>query len=66
MWRHWRGDWKGELREMDCYSMLTTVPNELVRPIHPTRMPVILKAEDYDNWLMAEPADALKLARPRT
>jgi len=38
MWRHWRGDWKGELREMDCYSMLTTMPNDLVRPIHPTRM----------------------------
>ena len=64
IWRHWRGDWKGELREMDCYSMLTTVPNELVRPIHPTRMPVILKPDDYDNWLRAEPADALKLARP--
>ena len=64
IWRHWRGDWKGELREMDCYSMLTTAPNELVRPIHPTRMPVILKPDDYENWLRAEPADALKLARP--
>jgi len=49
---------------MDCYSMLTTTPNELVRPIHPTRMPVILGPEDYDRWLTAEAADALNLAQP--
>ena len=47
-----------------AYSTLTTMPDELVRPIHPTRMPVILKPEDYNDWLRAEPADTLKLARP--
>jgi len=44
--------------------MLTTTPNELVKPIHPTRMPVILQPDDYDTWLTAEPADTLALAKP--
>jgi putative SOS response-associated peptidase YedK len=31
-------------------TIITTQPNELVKPIH-NRMPVILREEDYDIWL---------------
>ena len=31
-------------------TMLTTVPNELMAPIH-HRMPIIIGEEDYDTWL---------------
>jgi len=34
IWRTWKGNYKGELREMNVYSILTTTPNEVVKPIH--------------------------------
>ena len=42
LWRHWRGRLKptADPVEMDVYAFLTTRPNEIVEPIHPTRMPV--------------------------
>ncbi len=36
------------------YTIITTEPNEVVRPIH-TRMPVILKREDEMRWLAKDP-----------
>lgn len=36
--------------ELETCTILTTVANKLVRPIH-DRMPVILHPEDYDSWL---------------
>ena len=33
--------------------ILTTEPNELLRPIH-DRMPVIVDPADYDRWLAPE------------
>ena len=53
-----------EFREMNVYSMLTTTPNKLVKPIHPTRMPVILDPDDYEKWLTGSPDEATKLLRP--
>ena len=41
--------------------ILTTEPNELLRPIH-DRMPVILDPADYDRWLAPESADPVSLA----
>ncbi len=38
----------------ETYGILTTVPNELVRPIH-HRMPVILTPETMPRWLGSEP-----------
>ena len=64
IWRSWRGNYKDELREMNLYSMLTTTPNELVKPIHPTRMPVILNPDDYEQWLSGSPDEAVKLLQP--
>jgi putative SOS response-associated peptidase YedK len=37
--------------------ILTTVPNELLRPIH-DRMPLIVDPADYDRWLAPEVTDA--------
>jgi len=47
-------------------TIITTTPNELMRPIH-DRMPVILKEADYQRWLAPEetPAESLtKLLEP--
>ena len=48
VWAIWRDSETGE-RVYTC-SILTTVPNELVSPIH-NRMPVILDPADWDLWL---------------
>ncbi|MBW4577695.1 MAG: SOS response-associated peptidase [Aphanothece sp. CMT-3BRIN-NPC111] len=47
LWEHWEGE-DGEAIE-SC-TILTTEPNEIMRPIH-NRMPVILDPKDYDLWL---------------
>ncbi|MBD2085292.1 SOS response-associated peptidase [Trichocoleus sp. ST-U3] len=47
LWEHWEGE-DGE--EIDSCTILTTEPNEVMRPIH-NRMPVILDPKDYDLWL---------------
>lgn len=64
IWRHWRGDIKGEFFEADTYSIITTTPNEIVRPIHPDRMPVILAPGDYEAWLTGSADTAADLLRP--
>ena len=53
VWAVWRDSDTGE-RVYTC-SILTTVPNALVSPIH-NRMPVILDPGDWDRWLSAETA----------
>jgi putative SOS response-associated peptidase YedK len=37
---------------VESFTIITTEPNELVRPIH-NRMPVILLPEDEERWLDA-------------
>lgn len=62
LWEHWERD--GSVIE-SC-TILTTEPNELLKPIH-NRMPVILHPEDYDEWLdrSVQKADPLRhLLRP--
>ena len=50
---------------MDVYAFLTTRPNEIVSPIHPTRMPVMLVGHDaQETWLTGSPKEAIALARP--
>lgn len=47
--------WSGNDRAIDSFAIVTTRPNELVGSIH-DRMPVIVRAADYDLWLTgAEP-----------
>jgi putative SOS response-associated peptidase YedK len=48
--------WKG----LRTVSLITTEPNELMRPIH-DRMPVIIAPEDYSAWLDPASRDTEKL-----
>ena len=44
LWRRAEGEW------IESFTILTTVPNSLLEPIH-DRMPVILPAESHPLWL---------------
>jgi putative SOS response-associated peptidase YedK len=47
LWDVWR---KPDGKRVESFTIITTEPNELVRPIH-NRMPVILLPEDEEQWL---------------
>ena len=47
LWEHWKGP---DDTGIDSCTLLTTDPNDLLRPLH-HRMPVILDPQDYDLWL---------------
>ena len=64
MWRSFRGRYREELVEIETFTILTTRPNELIRPIHPERMPVILDADDYQTWLVGSADDAFARIGP--
>jgi putative SOS response-associated peptidase YedK len=49
LWDVWR---KPDGRKVESFTIITTEPNELVRPIH-NRIPVILRPEDEEQWLDA-------------
>jgi putative SOS response-associated peptidase YedK len=49
LWDVWR---KPDCKKVESFTIITTEPNELVRPIH-NRMPVILRPEDEEQWLDA-------------
>lgn len=51
LWEHWES---GDGSVIDSCTIITTEANALLQPIH-DRMPVILKAADYDQWL--DPAE---------
>lgn len=49
----------------DLYAFLTCEPNEVVAPIHPKAMPVILtEPDEFEVWLDAPWAEAKTLQRP--
>ena len=49
----------------DLFGFLTTEPNNIVAPVHPKAMPVILRTEDeIDAWLTLPMADALEMQKP--
>lgn len=63
LWEHWE-DPEGTVIESG--TILTTVPNDLLRPLH-DRMPVILPEENYQLWLdtsMKETRRIQDLLRP--
>ncbi len=47
LWEHWEGP---EGKAIDSCTILTTTPNDLLRPLH-HRMAVILAPANYDLWL---------------
>lgn len=56
LWDHWERD----AGELDSCALITTAPNELVRPIH-DRMPAIVRREHYGRWLDPSVTDGAKL-----
>ena len=50
LWEHWEGS---DASEIESCTLLTTEPNDLLRPVH-NRMPVILNPTDYELWLDPE------------
>jgi putative SOS response-associated peptidase YedK len=68
IWRPWTGGRgpksapvQGDHR---LFAFLTCPPNELVAPIHPKAMPVILRPGEAQTWLTAPAEIALELQRP--
>lgn len=63
LWEAWES---GDGSYLESCTILTTVPNDLMRSIH-NRMPVILHPQDYDQWLAPgeQPREPLQqLLRP--
>ena len=63
LWERWKPTEDAE--PVDTCTIITTTPNTLIASIH-DRMPVILKPEDYGQWLDREtdPHEAEKLLGP--
>ena len=59
LWDMWR---KPDGKRVESFTIITTEPNELVRPIH-NRMPVILLPEDEERWLDASRTTVEALSR---
>lgn len=55
LWEVWKEPETGE--EIRTYTILTTSANPFMQQFH-DRMPVILKPEDYERWLMTGEKDA--------
>ena len=64
LWRHEQIEMNTSARDRDTHTIITTSPNDLVKPIHPTRMPVILSPDDFDIWLNGSVDEAQKLLMP--
>lgn len=63
LWERWKNGPDAE--PIDTYTILTTSPNEVMKPLH-NRMPVILDESDYARWLdrNASGADVVDLLKP--
>ncbi|MDQ3749902.1 MAG: SOS response-associated peptidase [Acidobacteriota bacterium] len=48
LWEEWLDKESGEL--LETFTIITTEANDVLKPVH-DRMPVIIKAENYDEWL---------------
>ena len=58
LWEEWLDKQTGEL--LETCTIITTEANEVLKPVH-DRMPVILKAESYDEWLDGKLKDTNRL-----
>jgi len=57
LWSDWTAS---DGRVVLSCTIITSAPNELMRPIHP-RMPVILEPRDYDLWLSTVQQNTIEL-----
>jgi putative SOS response-associated peptidase YedK len=51
-----------EGKELRTYTIITTVPNALIEPIH-NRMPVILERKNEDTWLNPDETEPERLTK---
>jgi putative SOS response-associated peptidase YedK len=58
LWEHWEGP---DNSAIESCTIVTTDANDTLRPLH-DRMPVILRKEDYDQWLDSKADDSTKLS----
>jgi putative SOS response-associated peptidase YedK len=58
LWSGWRDPDTGEV--VRSFAIVTTAPNDLLRPIH-DRMPVVIPEADWDRWLDPTIDDPAKL-----
>lgn len=58
LWEEWLDNQTGEL--LETCTIITTEANDVLKPVH-DRMPVILKSENYDEWLDATVKDTIRL-----
>ncbi|MEI4261792.1 SOS response-associated peptidase [Roseovarius sp. D0-M9] len=64
MWTRSRFEAPDGQDECETYTMITTTANDLVKPVHPDRMPAILQPDDYEQWLAGSAKEAGDLLRP--
>lgn len=64
LWRAGQPGVDDETGDWLTHTIVTTTANELVKPVHPARMPVILDEQDYGTWLTGSAEDAAQLLRP--
>jgi putative SOS response-associated peptidase YedK len=55
--------WEGGSQEIPCVTILTSEPNDLMKPIH-DRMLVVLPLDEEETWLSAGPDEREKLCQP--
>lgn len=58
LWSSWRDPERSAT--VETYTILTTEPNDLMRPLH-NRMPVILAKPSFEEWLDPKLEDTAKL-----
>lgn len=56
-------EWGQNEEKVTTCAIITTQPNELLTPVH-NRMPVILREENYEEWLQGDPRRAESLLVP--
>ena len=61
LWETWHDRATGG--ELDSGTIITTSANAALAPIH-DRMPVVIGAGDFEQWLTGDPAEANALLRP--
>ena len=64
MWRHDQVELRDAAGNTDTHTIITTSANDIVRPIHPDRMPVILRPDDYETYLHGTTTEAQRLLSP--
>lgn len=64
MWRAFQPGLPDDEAAKLTHTIITTTANDVVRPVHPDRMPVILRPDDYELWLTGGEDDALSLLKP--